>query len=103
MSRCRIFFFVMLIVLVSAGALPCDAQQGLPSAADNQSGLAALPGTKNQKQPLDRYNDVALYIAGMKVEEKSGLYSLTKNPTWQHYASVTNDTWGSFTRTKIKK
>ena len=103
MSRCRIFFFVMLIVLVSAGALPGDAQQGLPSAADNASGLADLPGTKNQKQPLDRYNEVALYISGMKVSEKSDLHSLTKNPTWQHYASVTNDTWSSFTKTKIRK
>ena len=94
---------MVLLVLASVVALPCDAQLALSGAADNASGHAALPDAKDQVRPVDHYNDVALYIAGMQLSEKCGLYSLTKNPTWQHYASVTNDTWGSFTKTKIKK
>jgi len=103
MSRCGRFVLMILIVLASAGVLPCDAQQVLPSAADNASGLAAVPAEKTRELPIDRYNDAALYIAGMKLPEKSRLYSLTKNQTWLHYASVTSGTWGSFLKTKIKK
>ena len=103
MSRLRILFHVVLLVLAAVVALPCDAQVAPAGPADHTTGLAALPDAKEPKHPAGRYNDVALYIAGMQLSEKCGLYSLTKNSTWQHYASVTNDTWGKFTKTRTKR
>ncbi len=93
----------MLIALLSLSAVPCDAQQVMPVAPDNSSTPQASAEVKTPEPPIGRFNDVALYLAGMKLSDTSGLYSLTKNATWINYASVTSGTWKHFSATKIKK
>ncbi len=70
---------------------------------DNSSKPQASADVITPEQPIGRYNDVALYISGMKLSDTSGLYSLTKNAAWINYASVTSSTWKHFSDTKIKK
>ena len=86
------------VLLCAPGATQCS----MPEAADNASVEGAVADLQ-QQQPPGRYNDIALYISGIKLAKTSGLHQLTDNPVWRQYASVTDSNWGSFSRTKIKK
>jgi hypothetical protein len=103
MKKNDIFFLMLLVALLSVPVVPCFAQQVIPAAPDNSSKPQASAGLPAPELPRDRYNDVALYISGMKLSDTSGLYSLTKNAAWINYASVTGGTWKHFSDTKIKK
>lgn len=93
----------MLMVLLALPAAFCRAQQVMPVAPDNNSTPRFSADVKTPEPTIVRFNDIARYIAGMKISAGSGLYSLTKNAIWINYASVTGGTWKHFSATKIKK
>jgi hypothetical protein len=103
MKPCKLLFRLLLLAGMALPAALCGAQQVLPDSADNTSLHLASPGMQQPVAPVDRYNEIARYIAGMKLSDTSGLYSLSRNPTWMNYSSVTSGTWKHFSDTKIKK
>jgi len=53
-------------------------------------------------QVNEKLNDIALYLAGMKLNEKSELFELTKNPSWVNYARNTDTSWSKLGRKRTR-
>ncbi|MEI6126284.1 MAG: hypothetical protein WCQ99_06980, partial [Pseudomonadota bacterium] len=68
------------------------------------SGKAPEVNLRDAFQPeAEYYNDIALYISGLKIKEQSKIFNLTKYDIWQQYVSVTNASWALFKKNKVKK
>lgn len=58
---------------------------------------------KDSACPVDqKLTDISLYLAGMKLDEKSELYEMTKIPAWTNYARNTDTSWAKLGRKRTR-
>ena len=104
-------YFKALILSICALSLATFSSCQNNTNKENQDQKKETKDTVKQvkntpKQAIEinkKYNDLALYLAGLKVDDKSEIAKLMSNSSWVKYSSISVESWNKFHKSNTEK
>lgn len=91
-----------IAAMIIAGAfISCGGSDNKKTDNDNQD---TIPVVKKDTVKISKeYTDIAKFISGMAVDEKSELFELSKTESFKNYSAQTDTSWAKLKRGRLAK
>ena len=91
---------VIVISCVASFILSCGNSENKKTTEKKDT----IKVAKKEKVVINKkFTDIAMFVAGMAVDDKSELYKLSKTESFKNYSAQTDSSWGKLEKGRISK